>query len=683
MLGVAAFLAACDFSSTDNQPRTLSPAEAAARAQATVDSATKYKDSLSTARKNDSIALVTQKNTWKTDSAGFITAAKTALDKWKSDSGKARKKFLDDSGKGAKQHAKDSAAWAKDSLAGVKALGKDSAAWAKKAAADSVLFDKAVAAMAKKYTADSNAIVALVNKYATILNKDSTAITTAQAAVDADTVAKSKAVKQKALDKATAKLATDQTKFDAAMQKAILKESTDSTKGEDNKTKVLTKRGTDSTTAATKYTKDSTTYSTKVGGRVTTWNSNDDKDSTLRGADTAAFNLKSRMKDTAKVKKDSADSAKHYSDTSNIRKADSSFLVRKAVPAFDLSSAAAFATGPKDVNLTTAFPSGRIFYTLDGTNPDSSHLGGGDSTHLYSSAITLTIGKTIKAQAFLKGYAASKVYGQTYVVGTDSVTIPTSVDTTGDSVRVQFKARDVGSDFYYTVNGTTVPTTTTSSTIFKVSAAATKDTVSIMMSGSATVKVIAVKTGRVNSPVLTQAVKLTLPTPVFSHPADTIKIDSIWVKIKDTTTAGKSLTGASIRYTLTGTAPTATTGTVIASGDSVKITSTSTLKAIAFRTGTTNSATASVVDSIKCDSITGSFSSAVGGHGNDSLAVTATLTTTSPSAAIYYTLDGSAPTAASTLYNASSKPKVLEAATIKAVAVRTGSKNGTVFTKAN
>lgn len=58
------------------------------------------------------------------------------------------------------------------------------------------------------------------------------------------------------------------------------------------------------------------------------------------------------------------------------------------------------------------------------------------------------------------------------------------------------------------------------------------------------------------------------------------------------------------------------------------------------------------------------------------------LATTTTGATIYYTLDGTTPTKSSTKYSASNKPKITEAATLKAIAVKIGKANSAVLSAA-
>ena len=80
-------------------------------------------------------------------------------------------------------------------------------------------------------------------------------------------------------------------------------------------------------------------------------------------------------------------------------------------------------------------------------------------------------------------------------------------------------------------------------------------------------------------------------TPTFSPAAGTFTTST---SVTISTTTG----GASISYTTNGTTPSSTVGTVYSSA--VSLTSTSTLQAIAYETGLTNSAVASGVYTIQC-----------------------------------------------------------------------------------
>jgi hypothetical protein len=130
--------------------------------------------------------------------------------------------------------------------------------------------------------------------------------------------------------------------------------------------------------------------------------------------------------------------------------------------------------------------------------------------------------------------------------------------------------------------------------------------------------------------------------------------------------------GASIRYTTDGTTPSATVGTIY-SGP-VTVSATTTLKAVAYANGLTNSSVATAVYNILA--ATPSFSP-VGG--NYLTAQTVTIGTATAGATIRYTTDGTTPTATvGTIY---SGPLTVSATTtLKAVAYASGMTNSSVAT---
>ena len=155
----------------------------------------------------------------------------------------------------------------------------------------------------------------------------------------------------------------------------------------------------------------------------------------------------------------------------------------------------------------------------------------------------------------------------------------------------------------------------------------------------------------------------TVATPAFS--VESGEIDS---GTEVTITCGTD--GAKIYYTTDGNEPTAESTEYT---DAISITEAVTLKAIAVKSGMNDSAVASASYTIKGTVATPAFSVASGAV-NSGTSVTISCST--EGAKIYYTTDGSDPTASSTEYTEAIS--VTEAVTLKAIAVKDGMNDSVV-----
>jgi unsaturated rhamnogalacturonyl hydrolase len=127
--------------------------------------------------------------------------------------------------------------------------------------------------------------------------------------------------------------------------------------------------------------------------------------------------------------------------------------------------------------------------------------------------------------------------------------------------------------------------------------------------------------------------------------------------------------GASIRYTTDGSTPSETAGTIY-SGP-VSISSTTTLKAMAYESGFTDSAVTSATYTIGSSGGTVATPVFSPGGGTYSSAQTVTISTTTGGASIRYTTDGSTPSeAAGTIY--SGPVSISSTATLKAIGYESG-----------
>jgi hypothetical protein len=326
-------------------------------------------------------------------------------------------------------------------------------------------------------------------------------------------------------------------------------------------------------------------------------------------------------------------------------------LPTAAAPTF--SPAAGSYEGNRSVTLSTTTAGATIYYTTDGSDPTT-------SSTVYSSAIALTAPSTtnIKAIAGGAGLNTSTVASATYTLTLPTAAAPTFSPAAGSyegNQSVTISTTTPSATIYYTTDGSDP---TTSSTVYSSAIALTAPS-------TTTIKAIAVRSGYNNSTVATAAFSLVLPTvatPTFSPVAGSYVGDR-------SVTISTATSGATIYYTIDGSDPT-TSSTVYSTAIALTAPSTTTIKALAVRTGYNDSGIASGVFSLNLQGAeTPVFSLDGGEYIGDR---TITLSTSTAGASIYYTTDGSAPTTSSTVY---STPIVLTApseTTIRAVAGGTG-----------
>jgi len=194
-------------------------------------------------------------------------------------------------------------------------------------------------------------------------------------------------------------------------------------------------------------------------------------------------------------------------------------------------------------------------------------------------------------------------------------------------------------------------------------------TTPIAVTATTTIKALANKAGMTDSSIATSTYTITFvqtaSTPTFNPAGGSFTTAPI-VTLSDSTA------GAQIRYTTDGSIPNA--GSTLYS-DPISMTTTTTIKAIAFKSGMNNSGIASATYTITFVSTvsTPSFSPL---GGSFTTAQSVTLSDATAGAQIRYTSDGSTPNASSTLYTA---PIAISATTtIKAIAIKAGMNNSTV-----
>ena len=277
-------------------------------------------------------------------------------------------------------------------------------------------------------------------------------------------------------------------------------------------------------------------------------------------------------------------------------------------------------TGKATISTTTSWPS--IYYTTDGlTTPSST-----DGT-LYEEPFSLTEQTTVKAIVTKVGYTNSEVATKTiYKVAT-----PTIQQETGTH-NISITTTTPNATIYYTTDGTTIPTT--SSTLYT---GASEEL------GGKPIKAIAVKDGMINSDIGEGEIDIKCATPVISYNNATSMV-SITCETE----------GSTIHYTTNGDTPTASS----IEYTPFSVTNPTTVKAIATHATLSPSAVAElVISKVATPTIQGNGSNAI------------SITTTTPDATIYYTTDGSTPTTSSTVYSSPLTDNVSNK-TIKAIAVK-------------
>ncbi|GHV88327.1 hypothetical protein AGMMS50267_06870 [Spirochaetia bacterium] len=314
--------------------------------------------------------------------------------------------------------------------------------------------------------------------------------------------------------------------------------------------------------------------------------------------------------------------------------------------------------GPQTVTLGTTTALADIYYTLDNTTPTAS------STH-YTTAITVNMGTTLKAIAVRAGMTDSEVLQAAYTQAL-SVATPTASPRAGGISATQtitLTSTIEGAAIRYTTDGTTP--TASNGTVY--SGAFT------LASLPATVTAIAYKVGLTDSEVLAAAYTLALPVaPPRASPLAGI------ISVGQTITLTSATAGATIRYTTDGTTPTASTGTEY-SAPFALAGFPATVKAIAYKVGMTDSAVLEAAYTAGPQAAAPTASPAAGAIGT---VQTITLASTTPGAIIYYTTDGTTPTASTgteyrTPFTLASLP-----ATVTAIAYKDGITDSAVLVAA-
>ena len=276
--------------------------------------------------------------------------------------------------------------------------------------------------------------------------------------------------------------------------------------------------------------------------------------------------------------------------------------------------------------------------------------------------VSVASSQTLKAITVATGYSPSTIGSAAYTINLPPASSPTFSPVAGNYATTQtvtISDTTPSATIYYTTDGST-PTTGSTLYTAPISVSATTETVNAAaIAPSYTLSPAATAVYTIGNPVA---------TPTFSPTAGTFTTIQT-VTISDTTPS------STIYYTTNGSTPNTNSSTY---GGAITVSSTETINAIATAAGYVQSNQASAVYTINLPTAaTPFFSPLAGTYG---AAQSVVIATTTPSASIYYTTNGTTPTTGSTLYSVA--VSVAATGTLEAIATATGYSNSTVGSSA-
>lgn len=336
-----------------------------------------------------------------------------------------------------------------------------------------------------------------------------------------------------------------------------------------------------------------------------------------------------------------------YSGDSNYASSVSSEIaLRPIVPTPRFTPAAGTYHKIETVMIADAMPGAKIHYALHGDTPTA-------SSSVYTQPIKVIAKETIEAVATASGYTNSAIAKAIYFIDLPLAATPVFSPAGGaytSDQKVAITCATADATIYYTTDDS-VPT-----------AASTKYTGKIPVSGRETIQAIAVANDHKPSKVATASYAITLQaaTPVF-HPGSGSYSKAQQVTIADASTA------AQIYYTADGTMPTTQSMTYTGPITVPVSPQIQTLKAIAAGTGFTPSEVAKAAYTITPLVATPVFFPAAGTYSSP---VSVTISDSTAKSSIYYTTDGTPPTPASKKYSRAISVSATE--TLRAIAIAGG-----------
>jgi hypothetical protein len=293
--------------------------------------------------------------------------------------------------------------------------------------------------------------------------------------------------------------------------------------------------------------------------------------------------------------------------------------VTTATPVASVASGT-YASAQK-ITLTDSTPNAVIYYTVNGSGPTT-------SSPVYSGPITLSSNSYIMARAQAPGdNMSSELNDHYYFLASPPVISPVAGTYTGAQT-ITLKSTTPGAGFFYTTDGSTP---TTSSNWYGGP---------ITVSSSTKIRAITWSSNYNTSNISSSAYTINLPaTPVYSPAAG-------GYHAVQTVTISDATSGATIYYTTNGSAP--TTQSTRYTGP-ITVSASTSFQAAALPKG--GSALGPVAKSWYTITLTAATPVVSPAPGTYNTVQPVTLTTSTPNATIYYTLDGTYPTTSSPVYS--------------------------------
>jgi hypothetical protein len=284
------------------------------------------------------------------------------------------------------------------------------------------------------------------------------------------------------------------------------------------------------------------------------------------------------------------------------------------------------------VTISSGTSGATICYTVDGSTPTAS---AGTCTHgtTYSTPVSVSTSETVKAIASKSGFNDSTVGSAAYTINgaASTPTFSPVAGTYGPTQNVTISSSTSGATICYTSDGSS-PTANGAG----VCTHGNTYSGAVAVSSSLTLKAIASKSTFLDSSIGSAAYVINgaVADPSFSPVAGTYN------SAQSVTLASTS--GAAICYTVDGTTPTASAGSCTHGttySGAISVAASQTIKAIASKSLFVNSSVTSAAYLLQVANL--SFSP---GSGSYATTQSVTISTSTPSAVICYTTDGSTPT---------------------------------------